>query len=108
MELHKRWQDVRECADDHSDHLGGRTRAGEEIHRWIPGRRRSHLFWIELAYCDQLGMGTALLDDSGDLETCGFGYLEFLDTWKFGGSIPTLTESSIKEIKHFIVKSPSD
>lgn len=53
-------------------------------------------------------MGTALLDDSGDLETCGFGYLEFLDTWKFGGSIPTLTESSIKEIKHFIVKSPSD
>ncbi len=36
-------------------------------------------------------MGTALLDDSGDLETCGIGYMEFLDTWNFGGSIPTLT-----------------
>lgn len=30
-------------------------------------------------------MGTALLDDSGDLETCGVGYLEFLDTWNLEG-----------------------
>ena len=104
MELHKRWQDVRECTDDDSDHLGGRTRTGEEIHRWIPGRRKPHIFRIDLAYWDQLGMGTALLDDSGDLETCGFRYLEFVDTWNRGESTPTLIGILHKRNQAFIVK----